>query len=39
MEATQVQMLSILELILPREVLEHFIVINLVLLGYLPDKF
>jgi hypothetical protein len=31
MEATQSQMLSILELILPREILEHFIVINLVI--------
>jgi hypothetical protein len=31
MEATQQQMLSILELILPREILEHFIVINLVI--------
>ena len=31
MEATQAQMLSILELILPREILEHFIVINLVI--------
>jgi hypothetical protein len=31
MEATQEQMLSILELILPREILEHFIVINLVI--------
>ena len=31
MEATQQQMLSILELILPREIFEHFIVINLVI--------
>jgi hypothetical protein len=31
MEATQEQMLSILELILPREILEHFIVTNLVI--------
>jgi hypothetical protein len=31
MEATEAQMLSILELILPREILEHFIVINLVI--------
>ncbi len=31
MEATQEQMLSILELILPREILENFIVINLVI--------
>ncbi len=31
MEATQSQMLSILELILPREILEHFIVINLMI--------
>ena len=31
MEATKAQMLSILELILPREILEHFIVINLVI--------
>ena len=31
MEATQAQMLSILELILPSEILEHFIVINLVI--------
>ena len=29
MEATQEQMLSILELILPKEILEHFTVINL----------
>ena len=29
MEATQEQMLSILELILPKEILEHFVVINI----------
>jgi len=29
MEATQEQMLSILELILPKEILEHFVVTNL----------
>jgi hypothetical protein len=31
MEATQEQMLSILELILPKEILEHFIVTNLLI--------
>lgn len=31
MEATREQMLSILELILPREILEYFIVINLMI--------
>ena len=29
MEATQEQMLSILELVLPKEILEHFVVINI----------
>ena len=31
MEATQEQMLSILELILPKEILEHFTVVNLLI--------
>ena len=31
MEATQEQMLSILELILPKEILEHFIVTNIMI--------